>query len=62
MDQLSGILFHMNLMDADFSSFLLRLSISTYPFRQMADTAGNLIVLRVIRIKIIFTVKFAVPV
>ena len=60
MDQLTCVLLHMHLMDPDFflTSFCLDLHKSI-----MADwqiQLGNLVVLRIIRIKIVLTVKFAI--
>ena len=61
MDQLSRILFHMDLMDAykllSCFRFDLHLSIPANGKVKL----GDLIILWIIRIKIIFPVKFAVP-
>ena len=60
MNQFTGIFFHMHFMNADF--FLSGRSFDLYP-SIMTDwqiQLGNLVVLRVIRIKIVLSVKFAV--
>ena len=58
MDQFSGILLHVDLMDPDplCSCRRLKLHVTVMADRQIQ--LGNLIVLRVIRVKIVFPVKF----
>ena len=60
MDKLSGILFHMNLMNSNvlFAPRCLNLNAAVYTNGQIQ--LGNLIVLWIIRIKIIFPVKFTI--
>ena len=59
MDQLSGILLHVDLMNADFllSRCGVNLDISIVADRQIQ--LGNLIVLRVVRVEIVLPVEFA---
>ena len=60
VNQLSGVLLHMNLMDADLLAAVLRLDLHIAVPADRRVKLGNLIVLGVIRIKIVFPVKFAV--
>ena len=60
MNQLSGILLHVDLMNADF--LFACCGVDLYP-AVVADwqiQLGNLVVLRVIRIEVVFPVKFTV--
>ena len=60
MDQLTCVLLHMHLMDPDFflTSFCLDLHKSIMEDWQIQ--LGNLIILRIIRIKIVLAVEFAI--
>ena len=60
MDQLSGILLHMNLMDSDFLLSCPRFNLYLTIAADRQIQLGNLIILRIIRIKIILTVKFTI--
>ena len=60
MHQFSGIFLHMNFMNTN--GFLTRCSFDLHP-AVPADwqiQLGNLVILRIIRIKIVFTVKLAI--
>ena len=60
MDQLSGILLHMDLMDPHKLLSLLRLDLYLTVSADGQIQLGNLIVLRVIGIKIILTIEFTI--
>ena len=60
MHQISGILLHMNLMDTNDLLSGCRLDLDTAISADWQIQLGDLVVLRVIRVKIVFTVKFTI--
>ena len=61
MDQLAGILLHMDLMDTDGLFAALRcLDLDTAVMADRQVQLGNLVVLRIVRVEVVLTVKFAV--
>ena len=60
MDQLSGILLHVDLMNADFLFSASRLDLDPAIVTDRKIELGNLIVLRIIRVEIVLSVKLAI--
>ena len=59
MDQLSGIFLHVNFMNTNFLFTGRRIDRDITVMADREIQLGNLVVLRVVRVKIVFPVKFA---